>query len=292
MNSNYPLVSIVLPTYNGSAYLSKSIDSCLKQTYSNIELIVVDDASSDKTPDIIKSYKDHRIVSLRNPVNLRLPNSLNAGFGVAHGQFLTWTSDDNFYHNQAIEKMLDFLNLSGKNFVYCDYFTFKDNSIEDARRIFIPENPSFKKINFVRACFMYTRKVKDAVGNYDAETELSEDYDYWLRVSKKFHFAHLKEPLYYYRTHEQALYSRRFWEQELVKCLVRLKHGIFTREEARNFFVSLYCRREKKVIPRILNLIEGHGYLGNILNSLLSGFQNGLISFCECKTAIQKQIFK
>ena len=92
-----PLISIVLPSYNGARYVCESIDSCLRQSYHNWELIIVDDASTDDTPSIIAEYvaRDHRIRSIRNAVNRRLPGSLNIGFADASVQFLTWTSDDN-----------------------------------------------------------------------------------------------------------------------------------------------------------------------------------------------------
>src|SRR3990170_3452478 len=104
-----PKVSIVLPTYNGEKYIRQSIDSCLNQTHENIELIIVDDCSIDNTPEIIKSYKDSRVKSLRHDQNKFLPHALNTGFSNATGEYLTWTSDDNYYAKEAIEKMVSFL---------------------------------------------------------------------------------------------------------------------------------------------------------------------------------------
>src|SRR3989338_10314783 len=104
-----PKVSIVLPTYNGARYLRQSIDSCLSQTYKNIELIIVDDCSTDETPDIVHSYNDPRIRYVRNKTNQRLPRSLNIGFALTTAEYLTWTSDDNEFLPQAIETMLKVL---------------------------------------------------------------------------------------------------------------------------------------------------------------------------------------
>jgi glycosyltransferase involved in cell wall biosynthesis len=66
MDEHWPKVSIILPTYNGSKYLRQAIDSCLKQTYKNIELIIVDDGSTDGSPKIIRSYNDSRIIYIRH----------------------------------------------------------------------------------------------------------------------------------------------------------------------------------------------------------------------------------
>jgi glycosyltransferase involved in cell wall biosynthesis len=119
-----PLVSIVLPTFNGSRYINDSIHSCVEQTYTNWELIIVDDHSNDSTPQIIAEWtrKDPRIRSIRNPNNLRLPASLNRGFAEASGTYLTWTSDDNLYRFSALQRMVTFLegNLD-YGLVYTDF---------------------------------------------------------------------------------------------------------------------------------------------------------------------------
>src|SRR5262245_15338392 len=104
-----PLVSIVLPVYNGARFLRKSIDSCLTQTYRDIELIVVDDKSLDNSVDIVRSYDDDRIRLLCHPKNRKQPAGLNTGFANSNGAYLTWTSHDNYYAPTAIAEMVAFL---------------------------------------------------------------------------------------------------------------------------------------------------------------------------------------
>ncbi len=128
MKQNKPLVSIILPTYNGEKYIKKSIESCLNQTYPNIELIIVNDASKDNTAVIVKSFKDSKIKYIKHKYNMGLPNSLNTGFTNAKGNYLTWTSDDNFYDKKAIEKMLNFLKKKKCSFVYCDMYKFDEKN--------------------------------------------------------------------------------------------------------------------------------------------------------------------
>ena len=103
-----PLVSIVLPVYNGEKYLRESLDSILAQTMEDWELIAVDDCSKDATPQILADYaaSDSRIRVMRNAENQRLPRSLNIGFAEARGEFLTWTSDDNAYAPEALHETL------------------------------------------------------------------------------------------------------------------------------------------------------------------------------------------
>ena len=105
-------VSIVLPVFNGEKFIKDSIESVLNQTFKDFELIIVNDCSTDSTPDIINSYaeKDSRIKIINNKTNLKLPQSLNVGFKNAKGEYYTWTSDDNIYKENAIEYMASFLD--------------------------------------------------------------------------------------------------------------------------------------------------------------------------------------
>ena len=103
------MVSIVLPVYNGEKYLKEAIDSILSQTYRNIELVVVNDCSTDKSLCIIKEYmeKDDRVKLVNNETNQKLPKSLNIGFEHCRGDYYTWTSDDNIMKPNAINRMLE-----------------------------------------------------------------------------------------------------------------------------------------------------------------------------------------
>ncbi len=204
------LVSIVLPTYNGSNYIEQSINSCINQTYHNWELIIVDDCSTDNTAIIIEEYikKDSRIKTIKHKTNLKLPTALNTGFAEAGGDYLTWTSDDNLFLPNAIKKMVSFLIEKPQfDIVYCDY-----SFIDDAGKIIHDEKvmpPEFLAIgNCIRCCFLYRSKVMHEIGGYSSDLYLSEDYDYWLRASINHRFARLNMTLYLYRKHAESLTSK------------------------------------------------------------------------------------
>jgi glycosyltransferase involved in cell wall biosynthesis len=286
-----PLVSIILPTYNGSKYIRQSIGSCLAQSHKNFELIIVDDCSMDDTPRIIESYNDKRIRYIRHGMNKRLPESLNTGFADSKGEYLTWTSDDNFYFPAAIERMLSFMKRERCDFVYSAYYSGRDDEgLKPAEIVRLPESPSFKKNNYVRACFLYSREVRQAVGRYNPEVELSEDYDYWIRVSRIFRMCYLDEPLYFYRYHKNALFSTRYWEQEAVKALVRYKHGLFSREEAMDFLIGLYARKRSRRVTRPLLSLWGSVFFKAAMNDLLEAFHDGTLSFTDCKKGVLKKV--
>lgn len=232
-------VSIVLPTYNRAKFLRKSIDSCLGQTYGDIELIIVDDGSTDETSEIVNSYHDVRIKYIRHGENRGLPNSLNTGFANSSGKYLTWTSDDNYYYPEAIKEMVSFLKERGCSFVYCDHYWVNDEN--KYIHIKLPDTVSLDKGNHIHGCFLYTREVMETIGEYDPATKLAEDYDYWIRVSKKFSMCHLNKILYVYRVHKQSLITTRYYEAYSMSFLVRLKNDIPV-EKVINAFTNFIAR--------------------------------------------------
>jgi glycosyltransferase involved in cell wall biosynthesis len=200
------LVSIILPTYNGSRYLREAIDSCLAQTYSNFELILVDDCSTDTTPEIIAEYtgRDPRIRAIRHEVNRKLPQALNTGHAAARGEYLTWTSDDNRYLPGAIQEMTRFLE---------DHpsvaLVYTDSVLIDEKGDYLRDFPALpaSRLAYVDtlACFLYRRSMYEALGGYDPDLVLAEDYEYWLRAYRQFELAPLHQVLYQYRWHNESL---------------------------------------------------------------------------------------
>lgn len=213
-----PRVSIVLPTHNGSRYLAKSIQSIIDQTYPDWELIVVDDCSSDSTPEIVRGFSDARIRCVRNENNMRLPRSLNRGGELARGEYLTWTSDDNWYAERALERMVSALDANPQfALVYAKYVEVDENDV--TLRVKHMQPPVHLATgNWVGASFMYRRCLLDAVGGYDANAELYEDYDYWLRIARKFRIGFIEESFYYYRVHSESLTGKFGGEDIWERC--------------------------------------------------------------------------
>jgi glycosyltransferase involved in cell wall biosynthesis len=217
--NDHPLISIVLPTYNGSRYLAGSLRSIQQQSYQNWELLLQDDCSTDDTPKIIAEFaaKDPRIRPERNTVNLRLPNSLNAGFARASGRYLTWTSDDNEYRPEALERLLKHSVQSNRScLVYSDMQDI-DESGKLLGRWSAPEPDNIGWVNPVGACFLYPREVALKTGKYDDRWRLVEDWDYWLRVATHHPLYVLHDDLYLYRRHPGSLTATRAQEIERIQ---------------------------------------------------------------------------
>ncbi len=206
---NNPVISIVLPTYNGSKYIRQSIDSCLNQTYRNFELIIVNDCSTDETPAIIEEYarKDERVKIIHNQFNKQLPVSLNTGFNAALGQYHTWTSDDNYYAPNALEVLLNEIKKDEQiDLVYTNYTIIDDNNRSSGTRTFNNIYDSFTDWLGCGACFLYKEIVYKKNNGYNPSAFLIEDYDFFMRAFLQFNFKyHSAYDLYYYREHITSL---------------------------------------------------------------------------------------
>lgn len=209
------LVSIVLPVYNGEKYLAQSIESVLNQTYSNLELIIVNDNSSDNSLQIAQTYanNDKRIKIITNEINQKLPESLNIGFRSAKGKYYSWTSDDNFYHNDAIEKMVNHLEKYPNDVaVNADFYKLDVDSNETMPLQLNTTAQNMINGNCMGACFLYRADIAKQVGEYKKDKFLVEDYDYWLRMMLQGNFGHISEFLYTYRIHSKSLTGTRMQE--------------------------------------------------------------------------------
>jgi glycosyltransferase involved in cell wall biosynthesis len=229
-----PLISIVLPVYNGARFLPESLASVVAQTYPNWELICVDDTSTDATPAVLAEWaaREPRIRVIRHEVNKRLPGALNTGFAAARGDLLTWTSDDNHYRPHALETLAQRLRSTpALDFVYSDYALMdEDGAITGVSVAPAPQGLITGKEGL--PSFLYRRRVYERVGDYAADLFLAEDYDYWLRViAAGFALEPLHETLYEYRRHARSLtdeYRGRTFEAA-EKALLRNMAGLIRR---------------------------------------------------------------
>lgn len=212
---NKPVVSIVLPTYNGARYIKESLDSVLSQTFQAWELIIVDDCSTDETLQIAEEYakQDSRVQVMHNAENKRLPESLNIGFRTAKGKYLTWTSDDNIYLPMAIEKMVEGLDeYTDCPMVCADMYYIDENGNISGTAVEFDEYYMLSK-DLVGACFLYRRTALEVVGEYDSSKVYVEDYDYWLRISKCMgRIMRIPHILYKYRRHGGSLTATKIRE--------------------------------------------------------------------------------
>jgi len=202
-----PLVSIIIPTYNRAEFLNKKIQNILNQTYKNIEIIIVNDCSTDNTIEVVKSYieKGHNIRLFSNEINKKLPASINVGLRYAIGKYIAWTPDDDVHNEDAIETMVKYLeNNKNTDIVFTDYLLIDEtDKILDYVRL--GNYGDLAKNNCVGLCFLFRKEVAEKINGYDESLFLVEDYDFWLRASKYFKFSHIKGYYFLQRGHNQSL---------------------------------------------------------------------------------------
>lgn len=201
------MISIILPTHNRADLLPGAVESVLAQTMEDWELLLVDDGSTDDTPEVIRAFtkQDPRIRSFRNDPNIRLPRALNRGFAEARGEFLTWTSDDNLYYPHALATLFAALESDPKAGLAYSSMALID---EDGQRTgdWIAQAVEAQPIQpWAGACFLYRMEVYKRVGDYDPDMVLAEDLDYWIRVRLQFPMVCVREELYAYRDHPRSL---------------------------------------------------------------------------------------
>lgn len=224
----YPRLSIVLPTYNHLHYLPASIQSILTQTFTDFELIIVNDGSTDGTREYLDTLKDPRIKVIHQE-NKRLPEALNTGFRAARGELLTWISSDNYCVPIFLEALVAALdNYPDTGFAYSAFAWI--NEKDQITGVHRDQNYTYHSLlccNPGTASFMYRRICQDQVGLYDPGLEGAEDWDMWLRITEQFSTVYVPEILYYYRLHNNSMTAkiseqvRKSAQETFVKALMR-----------------------------------------------------------------------
>lgn len=205
---NSPLVSIIIPIYNGSNYMREAVDSALAQTYKNIEVIVVNDGSADDTEKIAKSYGDK--IRYFSKENGGVASALNLGLKEMKGKYFSWLSHDDVYYSEKIEKQIKFLaELKNENVIlYSDY-----DSIDSKAQIIrtdkmdhemLEAKPEYAILrSAVSGCtLLIPKKAFDEYGFFDEKLKCTQDYAKWFEMMKTYSFVHIPEVLIKYRWHD------------------------------------------------------------------------------------------
>ena len=237
-----PKVSIIIPTYNSSRFIKRTIGSVLAQTFRDWELIIVDDCSKDNTELAVKEFAkiDKRIKFFKTPKNSGGPATpKNIGIEKAEGEYIAFLDHDDEWFPEKLEKQLRvFENSKNKNLglVSC-YFNIRDNN---TNKIIYTHTKLFKgdvlhnliKGNFIVTCSnVFTKKsILEKVGLFDINLKVSDDWDMWLRIVEKgYTFDYIQEPLLNYFIHQHnACYGNKNLNEKKEFAYLYEKHlGLF-----------------------------------------------------------------
>jgi glycosyltransferase involved in cell wall biosynthesis len=208
-----PKISVIIPTYNRAAYLYESIDSVLCQTYEDLELIVVDDGSSDNTREVVQEYNDLRIKYIYKK-NGGAASALNLGIKESKGNYIARLDSDDMFLPEKLEMQIKFIDFNPDiGLVYTQAYntdekgnvlelylkdhTYPNNSLKVLRYFLFPPSQS---IMFRKSCI-------DRVGYFDEDMPITEDWDFCIRMAQYYKFAYIDKPLVKIRKHTKMITS-------------------------------------------------------------------------------------
>lgn len=200
-------VTIVIPTFNHQRYLAEAVESGLRQTYQDREIIVVDDGSTDRTPEVLERYGNQ--IRVIRKANGGTPSALNAGIRAAHGAWIAWLSSDDLFEPEKIAKQIAFADAHPDvSVIYTNWFVI-DASGQVTDQL---ASPTFARhAHLVRTLFagcvingsttLVRRLCFEQAGLFDETLPQAHDWEMWLRLARDYGFGHVPEPLARYRWH-------------------------------------------------------------------------------------------
>jgi len=263
-NSQTPLVSIIMPTYNHGAYIIEAIDSVLRQSYRNSELVIIDNYSQDNTEKIVNSYSDHRIKYFKFRNHGIIASSRNVGINHSTGQYIAFLDSDDIWLPEKLEKQVFMMEQNKKiDLSYVLYANLlKDRTIEGE----YPEPDRryrgriFTKLYLVNCIsnsgVMVRRDVLDDVGLLDESPQLVgvEDADMWLRIAKRGFIDYITgEVLLVYRARDKNHFYKHFLKEMKRRMYIARKFS--TDVGRRLYFRKVFFMPAHAFIKRLISNI-------------------------------------
>ena len=211
------LVSIIIPVYNGDKYLFEAIDSAIKQTYKNIEVIVIDDGSfkSNNYKPILDQFKSSKIKYIKIDKNSGVSSAMNIAIKNANGYYINWLSHDDYFDHSKIEKQLKILNMNNPENTICLSHSITFNETTNYRRKINVRNFLINKKNWLlmsdklHGCsLLIPRHLIIEEGFFNENLKFTQDYDMWMRL--------LNRGVKFLLCDEYLLFSRRHSLQDSV----------------------------------------------------------------------------
>ena len=238
-------VSVIMSVYNEKEFLLDSIRSILNQSFEDFEFIIIDDGSEISIRPLIASFRDDRIKLIVNKENRGLTASLNTCLFWANGEYLARQDSDDISERTRLFEQVRYLDnhpevgLVGTS---CTIIDEMDEVIDDWEAMPDPTNSLSSRNKITHGSVMFRRSVMEDIGKYDEHFKYAQDYDYWLRISKKYQIRNLSGRLYQSRVHSNMIGQSKAEEQALYVLLAQrkasgsdnlepLKYGSLARKE-------------------------------------------------------------
>lgn len=202
--NNAPKLSVILPAFNAEKTLKRAIDSVLTQTFQDFELIVINDGSTDRTQEVIDSYRDTRLKKQQFDQNKGLIFGLNKGLEIAKGEYIARQDADDESFPRRFEKQTCVLDLNDKIGVVGSAMKLRNGLDKIVGEYRYPATPAFAKWQclfktpLAHSTIMMRRSLAEKVGGYNSKYKYAEDYELWTRVIEYTGVMSLEEVLVYY----------------------------------------------------------------------------------------------
>lgn len=234
------LVSIIMPSYNTGRFISETIESVLAQSYTNWELIIVDDCSTDDTDQIVEQYlTDDRITYIKNETNSGAAVSRNRALREAKGKWIAFLDSDDLWEPDKLQKQISFMRDNGYHFSYTNYIEIDEESKPNGKSATGPKRIS--KHGMYNYCWMGCLTVMydaDTVGLIQiADIKKNNDYAMWLKVCKKANCYLLDETLARYRKRSGSISNHGY--MKLIKWHYKLYREAENKNQVSSFVLTV-----------------------------------------------------
>lgn len=212
---NHPMITVLMPNHNGGPYIAASIQSVLDQTFTDFELLIVEDASTDNSLAVIQSFDDPRIRVLQLEQNEHICLGLNLGLREARGKYIARLDSDDCWYPEKLEKQIAYMETHpecGASFTWVNVVDEQDRRLtaEESRFVTLfhvhnrPRTEWVRHFYFEGSCLCHPSavipmSVMQELGGYDNALVQIQDYDLWARIAKRYELYVLEEPLMNYR---------------------------------------------------------------------------------------------
>ncbi|HUC01311.1 MAG TPA: glycosyltransferase [Candidatus Paceibacterota bacterium] len=253
--NDIPLVSILMPAYNAERYIKESIDSALAQTYKNIEVVVIDAASKDRTVAIVGEYTDPRVRLIEHPYEPIIATR-NGLLKEARGEYIAFLDSDDIYLPDRIAEEVKFFEENPRySIVYCDLSYFYDGAADVLYRNAYPfrsDNAFLQlldKMYITNTTVMFKREIYEKLGGYNESLGLVEDWEYFLRIAHAgYEIPFLNKDLVRYRLRwdSHTNFARQVAIKEsAVKIFENLKEHM-TEDEREKYDIDRHIAKQKE----------------------------------------------
>ncbi len=210
-NSNTPKVTVFIPVYNREHYIGEAIESILAQTFSDFEILLIDDGSTDLSVEKVRSYTDARIRLVCNDENLGIPKTRNRGVSLARGQYMAMLDSDDRAYPDRLEKQVAFLDLHPEYAQlgsWCRMMDAHGQVLKTIKRQ--PILPDDIQAQFLFRCAMSNRSIMARTAilkeyGYHNDFSRCQDYELHVRLAKRYKLGNLPECLVYGRIHPEQI---------------------------------------------------------------------------------------